>query len=405
MALFINGIIAFLLLAFGLGFVFFYGVKAMAGRQFKTSPRSFLYGLAIPVVLALVFLGIGAFLEYHETAEFCGEMCHSMNIHYDGYVNPENNSMMITHKEEGVTCTGCHVGPGWWSQVEAYYSVPHEMWSEIWNTYDPDDLGAGGLEEESCIKCHDGKVAIKPGPVVTVLNDTIDPHIGQPTCMECHPAHSAGFGVSLDTCELCHGHALDDWEASMTAHEARTGGECLDCHDRMHPEDARVPWEEVSEILDMEFCHDCHPSEYDAYIGTSSEISLELYGDCLACHVEHLNSEAFHPHEAPYDDCGDCHPNYKIGASTHNRTGVSWTDVAYPVQKDLCINCHEDQEQGLDEKKNHRGLECVYCHVDHMEKGAVLEECTLCHDETIPDWHSGSGSCTSSACHGTEWYH
>ncbi len=404
MALFIDGIILFLILAIGFGAVFLGIVRSMAGKEFRISRRAFAYGLAIPLVVGLVFLGIGAFLEYHEAPEFCGEMCHSMEPYYVAYSEPENNSMMITHKEEGVACTGCHVGPGWWGQVEAYWSVPHEIWSEMFDTYDPDDLHAV-VKEESCTKCHDGGEAMKPGKVMSVTGELVDPHSEDRKCADCHPSHTAGWGVSLDTCEFCHGHALADWETSMEAHGNRTGGECLDCHDRDHPEDARVPWDVVGDILDMQFCTDCHPAETTAYLESSTEASLELYGECLDCHTEHLSSEAFHSHEAPYDQCTDCHPNYEGSVTVHNRTGVSYLGLP-DVGNDLCDICHAEQIEGLDLNKQHRGLDCVYCHGDHMGTIVTFDECTVCHRENLPSSHDEDISrCTRSSCHGTGWYH
>ena len=401
---FLTGMIVFLLIALGLGILVFYGVRSMGGREFRMTRRAFVYSLAIPVVLAIVFLGFFAFYEYHETAEFCGELCHSMGPKYEGYVNPENNSMMITHKEEGVPCTGCHVGSGWTGQVQALLSVPHEVVSELFNLYDIDDLG-GIMHEESCIKCHDGDHAVKPGEVQAVDRSWVNPHEQEGTCFNCHPAHTGGFGVSLETCEICHGMALDDWAGSMEKHGERTGGECLDCHDRLHPDNARVPWVEVEEVLDMEFCQDCHPAEYQVHVDTETDDSRELYGECLDCHVEHDTSDAFHYHLEPYDNCTNCHLSLDAPGGIHDRTAVSYRDFE-DLDNDLCEACHVDEIEGLDEHKQHRGLDCTYCHQEHLELEVDFDECTICHNGTIPNSHDSSlGGCTRGACHGRGWYH
>jgi nitrate/TMAO reductase-like tetraheme cytochrome c subunit len=403
MAVFLTGIVAFLFLATAIGLVYYFLVKAAVGRDFKVSPRPFILTLLVPIAIGVIVLGVGAFLEYHESPEFCGELCHAMEPHYEGYVNPENNSMMIVHSEHGVSCTGCHVGPGWYGQVEAYYAVPHEIYSEIFDTYDPDDLG-GHLKEESCLKCHDNETAPVPGAVIDVLGNSIDPHLGDPVCMDCHPAHSAGFGVSLETCELCHGHAVYDWDDAMSRHGNRTGGDCLDCHDRDHPDDAMVPWSKVEDIIDMEFCHDCHPVEWLAYNQSSNNASLTLYGDCLDCHSEHLSTEAFHPHDPPYDECGVCHINYTTTpGGIHNRTDIFFGNHT-EVGNDLCMPCHPDEEAGLDEKKNHRGLECAYSHRDHRQRVVVFFLNDTGTTE-ISTWHTNEADCISSRCHGTRWYH
>jgi predicted CXXCH cytochrome family protein len=406
MSPFIIGILVFFLMCLGMGALIFFAVRSQSRREFKISRRAFAYSMLIPVMLAVVFLGFFAFYEYHETAGFCGEMCHSMEPKYEGYLEPENNKMMITHKEEDVPCTGCHVGPGWTGQVEALTAVPWEFISEAFDLYDLDDLG-GAMHEEQCWKCHDGSHATKPGVVYDVLGDPIDPHTGEDTCFNCHPAHSAGFGVSLDTCELCHGHALEDWDTSMDKHGERTGGECLDCHDRNHPEDARVPWEDVEEILDSDFCNDCHPTEYDNWVTTATNASLELYGECVDCHDEHLTSDPFHLVNGKYDDCSACHPSFNETGGTHDRTNVTYLGQT-GVDNDLCEVCHLDQIEDLDDNKQHRGLDCVYCHGDHLEEIQVtFDECTICHsDGIIPDWHDeDTDGCTKSACHKTGWFH
>jgi hypothetical protein len=405
MSPFILGILVFFLLALGMGALIFYVVRSQGRREFKISRRAFAYSLLIPVMLSVAFLGFFAFYEWHETAGFCGELCHSMGEKYEGYVEPENNKMMITHKEEGVPCTGCHVGPGWIGQVEALTAVPHEFISEAFNLYEMDDLG-GIMHEEQCWKCHDGSHALEPGVVYDVLGDPIDPHEGEETCFNCHPAHSAGFGVSLDTCELCHGHALDDWDDSMDKHGERTGGECLDCHDRQHPDDARVPWEEVEVAVDNDFCSDCHPTQYRIWNDSNTEESHEMYGDCVDCHQEHLSSHAFHFVDGKYGDCWDCHPSYNGTEGIHDRTGVTYLGVDQ-ADNDLCEACHPDQIDGLDQEPQHRGLDCVFCHTDHLVNIRVdFDRCWICHDEeSLPDHTEHDEELTGCSCHGSGWTH
>jgi nitrate/TMAO reductase-like tetraheme cytochrome c subunit len=403
MSVFVDGLIVFLLLALGLGFLFWAAVGRLAGKEFKLTRRAFIYSLAIPAVLVMVFGAMGWFLEWHEEPEFCGEMCHSMEPLYEAYENPRNNTMMATHLEVGVGCTGCHVGPGWWGQVEAYLAVPHEFYSEIFNTYDPHDLG-GGLKEESCLKCHDGDVASEPGLVLSALKTMVDPHTSDEDCADCHQAHQGARGLTIEACNVCHGLANPDFGAAVEAHGVRAGEECMDCHDRHHPDDATVPFSRVVNLTD-DFCADCHMVEVQVHLESSTEASLALYGNCTtACHLEHNRSHAYHVEYEPYDNCSDCHTNLDGPGGFHNRTGVDYADFPSFVDNDLCYDCHLDAEEGLDQKKNHRGLECVYCHAQHAQRSIVLDECTICHTE-IPDWHSGDSDCTRSSCHGKEWYH
>jgi hypothetical protein len=401
---FLIGMAVFAVIAIAFGALLLYMVRSQGGRELKISRRAFIYSLVIPMVLGLVFLGFFSFYAWHETPGFCGEMCHAMEPNYIGYTEPENNSMMIVHKEEGVACTACHTGPGWWGQVDALLAVPHEFVSEAFNLYDPDDLG-GFYDEESCLKCHDGEVAIALGEVKAVDGSMVNPHLEEEPCMNCHPAHSAGFGVSLKTCEICHGTALDDWDESMGRHSQRMGKDCLECHDRAHPEDARVPWVEIEDLISMEFCSDCHIDEYNVYLESGTEVSMELYGECVDCHLVHDVSDSFHFIGEAYKDCIQCHPSYRDTGGLHDRTVVTYGDFP-AVGNNLCVNCHTNESADLDANIQHRGLYCTSCHTEHPELSVEFDDCTVCHRDTIPDWHDDeTDGCTKSACHGTGWFH
>ncbi len=407
MSYFIVGMLVFALIALGLGALILYVVRSQGRREFKISRRAFTYSLVIPVALGLVFLGFFAFYEWHETPEFCGQLCHSMNGHYDTYANPENNKMIINHSQEGITCTGCHIGPGWVGQIEGFFAFPWELISETFNLYDPDDLG-GQMHEEQCMKCHDGSHGPIPGDVVTVTGDLVNPHIGIDTCFNCHPTHTAGFGVSLQTCVICHGQALEDWNTSMERHGIRTGGEWLDCHDRYHPDDARVPWEEVEDILDNDFCGDCHPRAFVAWNNSATEASNELYGECVDCHIEHQSVDAFHIVDEPLQNCSQCHPthlDYEAG-SIHDRSDVDYLGIT-GVRNILCAECHWEETEDLDDNPQHRGLDCVFCHSSHQINLRVeFENCWICHDEeSLPDHTKHDEDLTGCSCHGSGWYH
>jgi predicted CXXCH cytochrome family protein len=132
---------------------------------------------------------------------------------------------------------------------------------------------------------------------------------------------------------------------------------------------------------------------------------MELYGDCLNCHEEHDKSVAFHTYEEPYNVCTNCHPNYEGNITTHDRSDVTYLGVS-DVGNDLCERCHLDAYEGLDQNKQHRGLDCVYCHSEHLLLATDFTECTVCHPENIPSWHDEeTDDCTKSRCHGEGWYH
>jgi hypothetical protein len=385
---FILGIVVFLFLALLFGLLTLGVVRGLQGKQLRISRRAFLYSLLIPVSVGLAFLAFGTFYDYHETTGFCGEICHSMEPLLETYENPGNNAMMATHADEGVTCTGCHVGPGWGGQIDSFLVVPHEVWSETFNTYDPEDLG-GEVEDENCEKCHDGEHAVVPGNVTTVSRTKTNPHDGDQDCVECHIAHEPGLGISMEQCGICHGDAIPDFDAAISRHGERAGSDCLDCHDRPHMGDeARVPFSEVGDILSDAFCADCHVDEERVYVESGTPGSIELYGGCLDCHDDHNASTAPHVATGDYSDCTHCHLDMEGPGGVHDRRKVKYLG-APGVNDELCLECHitvvEVYEATSTPASKAMYGACVDCHSDHTVKTSPhivtgsYSDCGNCH--------------------------
>jgi nitrate/TMAO reductase-like tetraheme cytochrome c subunit len=422
MAVVLESLPAFLLLATLVGLLFWPVLMRLGRGRIKVRRRAFMYALAVPFLLALVFLVAGAFLEYHDEPSFCAN-CHSMDPFYDTFETPANNSMMSVHSEEGAGCTACHVGPGYAGQVGSFLTVPGEVAGELARDY-----GKGDFERElpsrNCLKCHDGVVAVRPGEVKTVANTSFDPHEdvgdggggeggegdgggGEDACVECHTSHYGGIGLTTRTCPLCHGTLYTDFGSDLGKHADRVDGRCFSCHDRPHPDNATVPYDGTTALTTEEFCSDCHLSEYDAYTASANPASIGLYGTCAECHPDHGQGSRPHPSAGQGIHCSACHIAQDQAGRFHNRTQVSYAGVRTSIANGLCRPCHPEEAAGLVASEDHSGTRCASCHSEHLELLVTFSDCSLpdCHEGKIPVKHRADSDCTRSTCHGTDWYH
>ena len=403
MSAFGDGSVLFLVTAIVVGLVILFIVKSLNGKEMKISSTSFILTLLVPLIFGTGLLALGSFLEVHEAPALCGEYCHAMEPIYNSYNDPGNNSLISGHADRGVTCLDCHTGPGWKGQIDVWLDVPNEAWQEITGGYDPDNLG-GDVSPLHCTKCHDGGVAFVPGPVTTAIGTTVDPHDARRHCGDCHEAHEGGVGQTPDACAVCHGLEVNNFLLAQEKHGERTGGLCLDCHDRSHPEDAQIPFSEFPDLISPEFCSDCHAGEFRALNTTESTLAHELYGDCTKCHAEHEPATPIHDMEPPFDDCVQCHVAIEKMGGIHNRTLITYQSVR-GIENSFCRDCHPGEYTGLIFNPPHDEMDCVSCHADH---GLLVKfrDCVVCHGTDLPVWHvEDTIGCNWEYCHGDDFYH
>jgi hypothetical protein len=455
------------------------------GYKFKKNSAIFIFFIFIGIGVLLV--AMGAMIEWMDSPEFCGTFCHPradiivhddpMGPFYEGWKEPGNNSIMSTHHENDVTCSGCHDGPGAWGKIEAYSKTPGEMYAYIFDTYDPDDMG-GHVPDEFCEKCHDGEHAIEPAGIRTVANTIANPHKNSDLdCADCHAPHQDGIGLKLDACTVCH----DVDSTELRNHAKTTSPDCMDCHYMKHPEDAAIPFEDVIDLVNntfcsdchqpqfnaveswsdnqkgfygncsnschidhkestaphtivdpykdncdnchvdgiashslknitlekfpedigLDFCENCHQSEYNAY-STWTTGQKNNYGNCsTSCHAEHKESQIPHIITSPYGSyCDSCHPD---GTNTHNLANITFTTFPQEIKTDFCQSCHETQYDAL-QNGNHASRECLDCHGEHKQVINVkFETCTACHTD-IPSSHDETRT-DCGDCHDTDPIH
>lgn len=379
----------FLIIAFLWAFILF----AYLRTGFRIKNKSLILILFFFIGICAIIFAVGAVVEYTESPEFCGEFCHpraDLIVHdepmrpaYESYKYPKNNTIMKTHLDNDVTCSGCHDAPGFIGRVEAYTKGIVDIYDYFTHNYDIDDIEAH-VSDEYCLKCHDGELANKPGEVLTFYNTTIDPHETNLECADCHVPHQKGIGLSNETCMDCHG--LD--ETQMENHEKTTQEECMECHNRQHPDYAYIPFSDQLELITNEFCADCHEIINNAF-KCWSDTQKTIYGNCsTTCHVEHRESEVPHSALQPYqDNCDNCH---YTGVASHSPSEINFYNFTAGIDNEFCSACHLDEYNAYsawkDRQKAYYGNCVESCHYNHKESESphqttapYQDNCDTCH--------------------------
>jgi hypothetical protein len=360
--------------------------RKLSGQKKKRDKRFLLGGLALFLVLAaLIFIGSFVF-EIVESSEFCGTQCHVMEPYHESYEDPENNQIMTIHNENDITCANCHDRPYLDGKIYSLSLALPELIIYYTDSYDPDDLG-GHVANDACTKCHDGDHALEPQNILTALNTT-EAHPTEGECASCHAPHQEGIGLSEEACLECHGLGTNNFKANIEAHGIRTEEECMSCHDRKHPEEAKIPFSDsaVVDLIDADFCSDCHQQQFTGYSAWPLD-KTEVYSDCTtSCHQEHKTIANIPIHNTtlePFiDNCDKCHSDI----ISHNFYNVSYSAQIETINNDFCSSCHEPIYTIFDPEIG----ECTDCHLDHGEKpipdhptSSPFDECDKCHSEFI----------------------
>jgi nitrate/TMAO reductase-like tetraheme cytochrome c subunit len=106
--------------------------------------------LAITFFLILPILGVASFrgIEFTDSAEFCGTICHNMDPQYTRY-------QQSPHAR--VTCAGCHIGPGPGAFVKAKVSGLRQVYFTALDAFPrpiPPAITELRPARETCEQCH-----------------------------------------------------------------------------------------------------------------------------------------------------------------------------------------------------------------------------------------------------------
>ncbi len=395
--------IVLLLIAFIWAFIVFLLFRKMIGKQSNKDRKILFGGFLIFIGLAVVVVTGTVVFEYIESPEFCGTFCHVMKPFYESYISPDNNQIMNTHFDQKISCSNCHNNPGVIGTVEGLLSAIPETIIYVTNTYDINDLH-GDLSPEACLKCHEYGNASQPGEINAINNIVVNPHDDETECDECHDLHNNGIGLTQDACPICHGISFNDFEIRLSYHGERTMLNCDECHNREHPDNAKIPFSEYPSLINNDFCSDCHIESNERL-----ENGIHKSLDCLICHSEHkllsinfeeCNEPCHNPpsnHDINTSNCIICHDTTKIHSisASSEKLDMKFSDI-------ICSDCHKIENSVYESSFTQESLEiygkdgCIDCHPNHNTKisphiiTSPFNNCYTCHfnynsSETIHD--------------------
>jgi hypothetical protein len=439
--LFVEALFVFVFIAF----IWLIITLIMFKKLNKTRIKGVMLILMAFIAVGAVIFVIGHFLEWHETNEMCGEMCHAMEGPYNSYTQPKNNTMMEKHFEEDVPCAQCHSGPGFVGLGKSFLPVPNEMLHQYLLGYDEDDFG-GHVPAENCIKgCHveaevnwNFTAPMPKGEGYRILGGELDwekREVFHPltengtdldklkeleTCLECHDARDNSFGYTAEACHICHDIEDEELEAhgestcSMaTCHRDEAGNpvqpkltghntvidHCMECHSRDHPDDAFVPYtttnsEGLTLTANATFCADCHQGTYEELSLTNPKhfqendctdchLKHKTRPDCLLCHDEGGDYTPDHIITEPFDDCTRCHE--EGGHNPEKVTFAAYINQTNVVSRDFCNTsaCHEsDVYAKFDDGKLHVQKDFTTDCLSCHEVHEADVDCLECHSTT-----------------------
>ncbi len=250
---------------------------------------------------------------------------------------------------------------------------------------------AAAVEKKSCVtsKCHAnmGKEKYVHGPVsvgqCTICHVLTAEHAFKPIenvgklCNQCHDKEFTGKvthpPVLKGECTGCHDSHQSPYEFML-----RGEGEnlCFICHDKKI-----IAGEFIHGPVAVGGCSVCHQPHSSDYPKLLLDVGNAA---CYSCHFtkEESFKEKKHMHSPVEEACILCH-------SPHS--GNYEYNFAADGSQDLCLGCHDDIKEIVEDSKNkHGGLEterkCLGCHDAHVSDypKQLLKEplnlCISCHD-------------------------
>jgi len=120
--------------------------------RLETARRRLILFLAVTIGANLLIGSQATYraVQYMETPQFCGAVCHSERPEFVGHQDSNHAS---------VPCAECHVAPGQAGWMKSKMQGTRQLWQEVTNTYErpcPPALASGRLvpSSETCEHCH-----------------------------------------------------------------------------------------------------------------------------------------------------------------------------------------------------------------------------------------------------------
>jgi hypothetical protein len=275
--------------------------------------------------------------------------CHSKNpdpkLVFQDKIGIDESSCIKCHEDKhegkfGNDCAKCH-------DEKAFVSLKTLEFFDHKLT----DFPLEGLHQKvDCAKCHDSGKYIKPIEYKSCNTCHDDYHEGEfvvnGTATDCKTCHSVkqGFDLSLFSTEQ---HQKTDFPLKG-AHNATP---CFACH-KSDPEQKRWTFRNIGES-----CADCHQDTHKDYIS---------------------------PKYYPNQKCESCHNNDTWSDVTFDHTKTNWPLKGKHLTTD-CRKCHiknNTKEKPFNQQFANLNSECSTCHTDnHNNQFAIngVTDCTRCH--------------------------
>lgn len=317
---------------------------------------------AVLGLFLLVFIIVNVKMyHYSETPEFCGLLCHEMNIHYTSFKESKH------HNEHVENCHACHVGPGLGGFLHAKLSDGlHDTKEHLKGTFADGriiEIAQDSIKiiNGNCISCHNKGYTKdeKHLPAVTVSTRKIGEGVLKNLqCIECH----AG---------LVHPHMPGDMFRAYT---------------QMKEAQPKAKIEPIGTFKDVE-CLGCHKNTTPKVV---KEWSMGLHAQkgvtCDGCHGNDHTVIQERAGQVPASTCAPCHEKpYKEFKETKHIQGREVLEIAgTPVSTKqlkmyLCKDCHRFE---IVRPWDEVGEDCNACHLGHTfskTEASQAKACEKCH--------------------------
>ncbi len=365
-------------------------IKVGWRKLLSFGPRRIGFVLAATVVVTV--FAMTSFVKVTSQPTFC-KSCHVMEPYFEAWE---------TSTHANVTCTECHIPPGFEGTVHSKFMALSMVANYFTGVYKRSKPWAE-IEDASCLRegCHDTRLL---QGTVDFQGVTFDhtPHLEQPRrdrqlrCTSCHAQIVQGehITVTSTTCFLCHFKPDSSGSWSDLAR-------CTHCHNPpAGPMAADTSFDHGEVLARKVDCASCHAAE----VSGDGYVSVER---CNSCHAQQDHIDKFSDREFVHAkhvtehkvECTHCHTAIRHGAEAVVEREIAAGCAECHGGPDHAINAvWSGKIKGLPESPSsmaRAGMTCTSCHTGdfHLKGGGkVVPTCTPCHDasyaELWPRWQA-----------------
>jgi len=270
-------------------------------------------------------------------------------------------------------------------------------------------LPPGGVDNESCLRCHSDKKLVPLTDRGKKLNlyvfdeefaGTFHENLA---CVDCHQGaqtfdkapHNGGEPLAL-TCQPCHAAVIEEFDASvhgkLRAKDDPDAPTCSDCHGRHNIYPRTDLRSNVNKFRVAETCASCHlVTGIPATRTVGQPTAVSQYEDSIHGRALKIDGLTVAP------TCNDCHGSHDIQPHEDAASHIAKSHIP-----DTCGHCHVKVEETylksvhgeLLAKGDDRGPTCIQCHSSHEIdiptrpefRTALDGKCGGCHKEKVAEY-------------------